>query len=54
MADDTSKGGYFDGMTNKSPPSTDKSMTPKGGSVNDEATRTGTAKTPKTLGPRTA
>lgn len=55
MSDDKSKDdGYFGGMTDKSPSSTDKSTTPKGGSVNDDATRTGTAKTPKTLGPRTA
>ncbi len=48
------KDGYFSGMTDRSPPASDKSTTPKGGSVNDDAVRTDTAKTPKTLGPRTA
>ncbi len=42
------------GMTNRSPKGSDSSMTPKGGSVNDAATRDKPAPTPKTLGPRTA
>lgn len=42
------------GMTNKSPKSCDASTTLKGGSVDEGAVRTGTAKTPPTLGPRTA
>lgn len=54
MPKDDSKGDYFGGMTNKSPPASDKSTTPKGGSVDDDAVRPDTAKTPKTLGPRTA
>jgi hypothetical protein len=54
MADDTKKGGYFEGMTNRSPSATDKSTTPKGGSVDDDAVRKGPASTPKTLGPRSA
>lgn len=39
---------------NRSPASTDKSMTPSKGSVNDSPTRDGVAKSPRTLGPRTA
>jgi hypothetical protein len=46
------KGSMQEGMTKKSVPSTDESMKCKGGSVNDNATRTGVAPTPKTLGPR--
>lgn len=42
------------GLTNKSPKSVDESMTPKGGSVNSEPVRSGPAKTPKSLGPRSA
>lgn len=44
-----------EGLTNKSPSSSDKStQLPKGPSVNQDATRTSTASTPATLGPRTA
>lgn len=42
------------GLTNKSPAGTDKSMTPPKGRVNDSPVRDGVAKSPKTLGPRTA
>lgn len=44
------------GMSRKSPAGMDKSggATGRYGSVNEGATRSGTAKTPKTLGPRTA
>lgn len=40
------------GLTNKSPSA--PSEKPKGPSVNQDATRTGTAPSSKTLGPRTA
>ncbi len=48
--------GLLDGLTNKSPKADDASTKPPAGagSVNDDATRTGPAATPKTLGPRTA
>lgn len=48
--------GLHAGLSRKSPAGTDKSMGATGryGSVNAGATRSGTAKTPKTLGPRTA
>lgn len=42
------------GLKNHSPKDGDASMKPKGGSVNSEPTRSGTAPTPKTLGPRNA
>ena len=42
------------GMKNSSPEASDASTKCKGGSVNDEATRSSTAPTPKTLGPREA
>ena len=42
------------GMTRKNPPGVDKSMSCGKGSVNQDATRSGTAPTPKTLGPRDA
>lgn len=49
------KGGLLAGLKNCSPSSSDKStqlkMTP---SVDSGAVRSGTAETPKTLGPRTA
>ncbi len=49
------KGGSMqEGMQSTSVPSTDESMKCKGGSVNDNPVRTDVAKTPKTLGPRTA
>lgn len=49
------KGGMHAGMTNRSPKASDASTKPQSSrSVNDEATRSGVAKTPKTLGPRTA
>ena len=52
MAD---KGGYQSGMSNKSPKASDSSTKPQtSASVNDDATRTSVAPTPKTLGPRTA
>lgn len=35
-------------------PPRDASFTPKGGKVDDDPVRTGVAKTPKTIGPRTA
>lgn len=51
----TSKGHLRpDGMTTKSNTMPDKSMQPKGGSVDNAATRPGTAPTPRSLGPRTA
>lgn len=50
-----SMGRMHEGMTKKEPSSSDKStdlkMSP---SVNEGATRSGTAETPQTLGPRTA
>lgn len=49
------KGGdMLKGLSRKSPPAEDSSMRPKGGRVDNEATRTSTAPTPKTLGPRCA
>jgi len=42
------------GMTNRSPAGSDASMRPGSGSVNTNPTRSGVAKTPRTLGPRTA
>lgn len=43
------------GLTNDSPSASDKSTKlPKGSSVNQDATRTGTAPSPKSLGPRAA
>lgn len=47
------KGSMQEGMKKTSVKSVDSSMECKGGSVNDEATRSGVAPTPKTLGPRT-
>jgi hypothetical protein len=43
-----------DGLTNNSPKAVDGSMKPPPGRVNDSPVRTGPAKTPATLGPRTA
>lgn len=55
MADNgVGKGGLLDGLKNSSVPARDESFKPKGGSVDDEPVRKGVAKTPKTLGPRTA
>lgn len=50
------KGGLHDGLKNKSPKAVDASHSQfiTSRSVNDEATRSGVASTPKTLGPRTA
>lgn len=48
------KSGLLDGLTDSSVPARDKSFTPPGGRVDDEPVRKGVAKTPKTLGPRTA
>ena len=42
------------GMKVREPAAVDASMRCKGGSVNSETTRTSTAATPKTLGPRNA
>lgn len=43
------------GMKRRAPAGTDKSMTPPpGGGVNQDACRSGVAKSPRTLGPRTA
>lgn len=42
------------GMKVREPAAVDASMRLKGGSVNSETTRTSTAATPKTLGPRNA
>ena len=48
------KGGYMHaGMKNMSP-SGDSGMRPPKGHVNDDATRSGVAPTPRTLGPRDA
>lgn len=47
-------GSMHAGMSRKNPKSVDDSMNPKGGSVNNEATRGATAPTPRTLGPRDA
>lgn len=45
----------FKGLKDSSPRDGDKSMQlPKGPSVNSEPTRSSTAPTPKTLGPRSA
>ena len=44
----------LEGLVNRSPKDGDASMTPKGGSVNSEPTRSSTAPGPKTLGPRCA
>lgn len=46
------KGVLHDGLTNKAVSS--DLPKPKGGSVNEDATRSSTASSPKTLGPRTA
>ena len=43
-----------DGLKRDLPPGTDKSMTVPPGRVNDSPTRSGPAKSPKSLGPRTA
>ena len=42
------------GMTNRSASASDASTKCKGGSVNDEPTRSSVARTPGTLGPRVA
>lgn len=42
------------GLKDRSPKFKDASMTLKGGSVDDDATRSSVAKTPGTLGPREA
>lgn len=48
------KPSMLDGLEDKSPEPRDKSFERKGGKVDEGATRDKTAKTPKTLGPRTA
>jgi hypothetical protein len=40
------------GLKNRSPAAIDKSYNTKGGSVSKDATRSTTARTPKSLGPR--
>ncbi len=48
-------GDILKGLTDNSPSASDKSTTlPKGPSVNEDATRSGTAPTQPTLGPRCA
>jgi len=42
------------GISDRSPKASDASMKPKGGSVNDDATRSSAATASPTLGPRTA
>ena len=57
MAESESQGfkGLHVGLTNREPSATDKSTElPKGPSVDADATRTSTAETPPTLGPRCA
>lgn len=44
----------LEGLKNCSPKPSDASTVIKGGSVNSEPVRSGTAPTPSTLGPRTA
>lgn len=45
-------GNMLKGLTNDSPKASDASTKPPSGSVNDGATRSSAATTPKTLGPR--
>ena len=47
-------GSLLGGLSRKSPKGVDASMSPKGGSVNADATRSGVAPTPKTIGGRDA
>lgn len=49
-----SGGNMHAGMRNKSPSASDKSTQLPGKSIDKDPTRSGTAATPKTLGPRTA
>lgn len=44
----------LDGLKNMSPPARDASFKAPAGRVDDSPVRSGVAKTPKTLGPRTA
>ncbi len=46
--------GLLKGLTKKSPSPPDGKITKMSASVNNETTRSGTAATPKTLGPREA
>lgn len=46
-------GSLLSGLTNRSPPG-DSGMRPPAGRVDQDATRSGVASTPKTLGPRNA
>lgn len=48
-----SKGHLHEGLKRHNPPGVDSSMKPPKGSVDSNTTRSATAKTPKTLGPRT-
>ncbi len=55
MAKSSMKSNMHAGMSRKSPAGVDKSMSDKTSpSVNKDATRGGTAPSPRTLGPRTA
>jgi len=47
-------GSLTSGMSRKNPKGVDASMSPKGGKVDSDATRSGVASTPRTLGPREA
>ena len=53
MAESDSKS-MLDGLKDRSAKDGDASMTPKGGSVNSETTRSKPAEQPPTLGPRCA
>lgn len=48
------KGGMLDGLKKSEPPARDESFKPKGGKVNDDATRSSVGKVSKSPGPRTA
>lgn len=54
MAEVPANADLLKGLTNKSASASDASTTHKGGSVNDEPTRSSVGKASKTLGPRTA
>ncbi len=47
-------GNLHGGLTNRNPKPPVDEVKPKGASVDSDATRSGTAATPKSLGPRTA
>lgn len=48
------KGTLLKGLSTRSPSVNDASRTPKGGSVNNDATRDGPSKQDPTVGPRSA